>query len=104
MLTYKGAPFYSGIWRAPSSQKCKAFLRWALRYFENSKNEKEKAAYPAAFSFRGGYLFYCIQNGVLFLLRKGCLRLLGEVSRRREVKGGVLLTSPIVYPENMDKL
>lgn len=37
-------------------------------------------------------------------LGKGCLRLIGERSRRREVKGGVLFTSLVVYNENVDNL
>ena len=43
-------------------------------------------------------LFICPEIG------KGCLRLFGEESRRREVKGGVLLNSLVVYNENMDIL
>jgi len=41
---------------------------------------------------------------VLFKIGKGCLRPLGEADRRREVKGGVLLTSLVVYSGNMDKM
>lgn len=32
---------------------------------------------------------------------KGCLRSIGESDRRREVKGGVLLTSLVVYNANV---
>ena len=35
---------------------------------------------------------------------KGCLRPIGERGRRQEVKGGVLLTSLVVYDPNMDNL
>ena len=108
MFTYEGALFYADIWRALTMKKCEAFLRWlcAMRKRRTLFYYIQRKSSLCGLLFHRGesILFYFIQNGVLFKIGKGCLRPLGEADRRQEVKGGVLLTSLVVYIRNMDKM
>ena len=90
MFAYRGTLFYSDIWRD--------------RLCVTSGNKKKKQSCWTAFSLRGGVFTMNYPKWKWFANWEGACGCFSGMSRRREVKGGVLLTSLVVYNQNMDKL